>query len=273
VDGAAAAAAADSDAAASAAVPAAAAAVTSVAVEKKSFAAAVGSNRQKTSGKLPRKPLMVGTLRSPVADCGNLRAAKPLFGTASFIIDNVDPAMSVDEMEHFIKRKLRVRLLKINYTNPRRNGYEIRNNIKPTDRKAFFVCINKADSDLLIRGDAWRDDVYIDHWKFKNKSKTTTTAAAAAAAATATGKNMADGGGAGDVVTAAATTGSSTADGASSAGVVAAVAAAASVNTSLVANNDGIAAAAVVADLAANQDDLPADKRYTNGLSTPPKIL
>jgi len=140
------------------------------ATRSKSFAAAVGSNRAKTTGRVPRQPLMVGTLRSPVAEYGNLRAAKPLFGKASYIIDNVNPDMPTDEMEEFIKKKLRVRLLKINTTNPRRTGYEIRNNIKPTDRKAFYVCINKADVDLLTRGGAWRDDVYIDEWKFKIKT-------------------------------------------------------------------------------------------------------
>jgi len=178
---------------------AAAASASAVGVQnKKSFAAALNADRlqQQNSIKSTRKPRIVGNQRSPVASHGassgssnHLVAARPLYGKAMFCIDNVSADMQVEEMERFIKR-LSVRLIKCNATNPRRTYHERKQNITPTDRKAFFVCINKADTDLLLKAEKWPADISISDWYFKKKIVESATAiiettAAAVASASA----------------------------------------------------------------------------------------
>ena len=79
-----------------------------------------------------------------------------------------------------MKSKLGVRVIKCNETKPRRSFRQKRDNIKP-DHKAFFLCINKADSQLLLDPAKWPADV-VSAWFFKKKdddAKSTPTEAAA----------------------------------------------------------------------------------------------
>ena len=134
---------------------------------KNSYASAVNS----------KKPLIVGKLRSPSAVTtpdrqsmtGKLSAAKPLFGRAMFCIDNVNKEVSEADVERFVKSRLGVRVLACNETKPRRTYRQIRNNIMP-DHKAFYLCINKADTELLLDPDKWPSDVSVSAWYFKKKS-------------------------------------------------------------------------------------------------------
>jgi len=161
----------------------------------KTFAAAVAvdrlnQNHEKFKSKpTNRKPIMVGTRRSPIVSgsaASNMSAAKPLLGKAFFCVDNVGVDMTELDMERFVKR-MRVRVLSCHKTNPRRTFYERRQKIKPEDRRAFRLCINRADTDLLMNPDNWPADIAISAWYFKPKKSDDSAAAeevtAAAAAA------------------------------------------------------------------------------------------
>jgi hypothetical protein len=157
---------------------------------KKSFAAAVSADRlgqNQTRKPNNRQPIMVGTRRSPVVSGSapsNMSAAKPLLGKAFFCVDNVNVVMTETEMESFVKR-LKVRVLSCHESNPRRTFHERRQKIKPKDRKAFRLCINKADTDLLMNPDNWPADIAISAWYFKPKKTDEPAAAEEATAAEA----------------------------------------------------------------------------------------
>lgn len=134
---------------------------------KKSYAIAVNTN----------KPLIVGKLRSPSdvttpdrnTITGKLSAAKPLFGRAMFCVDNVSKEVSVSDVERFVKSRLGVRVIACNETKPRRSYRQIRDNVMP-EHKAFYLCINKADTELLLDADKWPSDVSVSAWYFKKKT-------------------------------------------------------------------------------------------------------
>lgn len=134
------------------------------------------------SKKPTRKPLVVGTMRSPpslpggahqlsgstVQSTRKLVAAKPLYGKAVFCVDNVSNDVTAADLSQFVK-SLGVRVLDCNDTKPRRSFRQKQNNIIPDDHRAFFLCINKADTDLLLNASKWPADVSISAWFFKKK--------------------------------------------------------------------------------------------------------
>ena len=139
---------------------------------KKTFAAAV--RQPKKPG---RKPLIIGEQRSPKA--GNysvnntlsFSAAKPLV-KAFFCVDNVNPTVTSEQIITFVKR-LSARVISCNEAKPRRTFTEVRDDIFPTDRKAFRLCINKADTQLLLDPSKWPSDIAISEWYFKPKISVT----------------------------------------------------------------------------------------------------
>ena len=124
-----------------------------------------------------RKPLIVGKLRtSPSSSpsgqqhlqtCG-ITAAKPLYGKATYCVDNVSTTVTEDDMKRFVKQ-LGVRVLICSKTKPRRTFKERRDNVTPSDRIAFFLCINGADKGLLLDSSKWPADVSLSPWYFKKK--------------------------------------------------------------------------------------------------------
>ena len=160
--------------------------------------------------KPPRKPLVVGALRSPppmsttsvtnqvasasIAGGKKLTAAKPLLGKAVFCVDNVSKDVTADDVKQFVVR-MGVRVLECNDAKPRRSRKQKANDEVP-DHKAFYLCINKADTDLLLDPSKWPADVTVSAWFFRKKDdeqqqRTNTpsrsaTAAVRAAAAAAT---------------------------------------------------------------------------------------
>ena len=159
---------------------------TPMAGSNKTFAGAVNVDQlkhrekeKKTAGaeKSTRKPLMVGNQRSPTTSSlgnrpGHLSAAKPLFGKAVFCIDNVNVDVTEAELVVFV-RSLSVRVLTCHAVNPRRSYRQKQNDIYPTDRKTFRLCINKADSKLLLNPEKWPADIAISAWYFKKDNKDT----------------------------------------------------------------------------------------------------
>ena len=161
----------------------------------KSYVEAITSAPKKSV----RKPLVVGTQRSPSTTSattantigGKLSAAKPYLGKAMFCVDNVSKDVTATDLELFVKSKLGVRVILCNETKPRRSFRQKRDNIMP-DHKAFFLCINKADKNLLLNADKWPADVSVSAWFFKKKTDdapTTTPSTAAPAAGGGDGSN------------------------------------------------------------------------------------
>ena len=133
--------------------------------------------------KPPRKPLVVGALRSPpshsatsitgqvasvaIAGGKRLAAAKPYLGKAVFCVDNVSKDVTADDVKQFVVR-MGVRVLDCNNAKPRRTRKQKPNDEIP-DHKAFYLCINKADTGLLLDPSKWPADVTVSAWFFRKK--------------------------------------------------------------------------------------------------------
>ena len=142
----------------------------SAALPGKSFSA-VAATINVDHPKVSRKPLMIGSHRSPLASNGvssKLAAAKPLLGKAVYCIDNVGVNIAEDELEDYVK-SLSIRVISCHEVNPRRTYKQKQENIYPDDHKTFRLCINKADSNLLLNPEVWPDDIAISAYYFKPK--------------------------------------------------------------------------------------------------------
>ena len=111
-----------------------------------------------------------------------------------FCVDNVHRDVTADDLALFVKSKLGVRVILCNETKPRRSFRQKRDNLMP-DHKAFFLCINMADKNLLLNADKWPADVAVSAWFFKKKTDyapATTPSTAAAAASGGAGDGTTD---------------------------------------------------------------------------------
>ena len=151
---------------------------------KKSYVGAVNieqlNDNVKSSNteKQKTKPLMIGAQRSPIVNrtgsrSSNLSAAKPLFGKAVFCIDNVNVKVTVTELEQFV-RGLNVRVLSCHEVKPRRTHRQKIQEIFPTDHKTFRLCVNKADTKMLLNPEKWPADISISNWYFQKKDQSQT---------------------------------------------------------------------------------------------------
>ena len=123
-----------------------------------------------------------------------MTAAKPLYGKAIFCVDNLHKDITAVDLEQYVM-SIGVRVLSCGETKPRRSYRQKVNNVVPDDRKAFHLCINKADTKILLNPSKWPADVSVSAWFFRKKNdnsgdnqQTTTTSpstvAASAVAAT-----------------------------------------------------------------------------------------
>jgi len=119
-----------------------------------------------------RKPLFVGKGMCVVATAttsgvSTVAAAKPF--KAFYCIDNVNISTGVNELTEFVS-SLGVRVISCFKVNPRLTRYQLRNNITIVDRHAFRLCINRADSKLLLQPEKWPPDVVVANWYFARKA-------------------------------------------------------------------------------------------------------
>ena len=73
------------------------------------------------------------------------------------------------ELEDYVK-SLSIRVISCHEVNPRRTYRQKQENIYPDDHKTFRLCINKADSNLLLNPEVWPDDIAISAYYFKPKA-------------------------------------------------------------------------------------------------------
>lgn len=119
-----------------------------------------------------RKPLLVGKNRDLPAtiDTPSFTAAKPFYGKAVYYVDNGDLNMTESDLLHFVSKTLSVRVLSCYEVKARQTAKQRLAN-QPADHRSFRLCINKADSQLLLNEDKWMADVAIWPWHFKDKKK------------------------------------------------------------------------------------------------------
>ena len=109
----------------------------------------VGQVRRQRGGRLIR-----GNSASKVH---RIAAAKIFTDKAVFCVDNVNPAVSVDDLKSFVN-SLQVNVLSCFSARPRRNRGE---SLPVTDRCAFRLCVAATDRDRLLDSSKWPDSVII----------------------------------------------------------------------------------------------------------------
>jgi hypothetical protein len=128
-----------------------------------------------------RKPLIVGKSAIPASGGASnicnakLVAARPL--KSVFCVDNVSSAYGVNELCDFVVT-LGVRVISCFEVAPRYSSWQkeqiMRQNLQGVvsepSRRAFRLCINRSDIALLLRADAWPDDITVSKWFFVKDS-------------------------------------------------------------------------------------------------------
>lgn len=122
-----------------------------------------------------RAPLVIGKSALHTNEC-KIVAARSLRKKTVFYVDNVDPSVSVTEMEIFVT-SLAVDVASCFEVKPRRH----RSN---SDRdligcKAFRLCIFDDQCEKLLNADVWPANIAISQWYFKTQSNRTSVTAAA----------------------------------------------------------------------------------------------
>ena len=100
---------------------------------------------------------------------GHVEADKPF--KAVFCIDNLNMSVDTVKLTNFVS-SLRVRVLSCFEAKPRLSAHQRERGIK-IDRKTFRLCINRADTRILLNPDVWPSDVSIFRWFFKQPAQTT----------------------------------------------------------------------------------------------------
>ena len=93
----------------------------------------------------------------------NVAAAKKLTKRAVFCVDNVKPTCSVDDIIGLVNAWSIATISCFAVKTRRRRSEEV----APTDRKAFRLCIVDEDKEKLLNPAIWPDSVTVSHWYFK----------------------------------------------------------------------------------------------------------
>jgi len=120
-------------------------------------------------------PMIVGTKKSNPAAAthpGYITAAKPYIGKSVHCIDNVSINVSAEDMAHYVS-KLSVTVLSCSEVAPRRTRWQQQNDIEPTGRKAFRLCVPREERDKLLDADRWPAHIAISDWIFSKKKTAT----------------------------------------------------------------------------------------------------
>jgi hypothetical protein len=108
-----------------------------------------------------RGPLMIGKSAGSTTN-SSITAAHGWYRKSVFYVDNVNDDVSADDLAGFV-RSLSVRLVSCIQVNPRRR----RNDSDSFSSRAFRLCINRDDRELLLNADKWPAYVAISDWIFK----------------------------------------------------------------------------------------------------------
>jgi len=153
----------------------------------------------------PAKTLLVGRK----SDTVTVSAAKSLMPRKYvYYVDNLSTSVSSDDLVSFVE-SLGVRVMNCYEVKPRRSAQQKREMKIDNGRRAYRLCINRADKTAMLQADMWPKDVIIKRWYWRkdteneqntdyendelihtsHASQRQQLVAAAAAAMTATGSN------------------------------------------------------------------------------------
>jgi hypothetical protein len=97
-------------------------------------------------------------------------AAKPFVSKTVYCIDNVSIKADVADIVSYVIKLGVLDVISCYEVQPRRSRWQRINNIVPTDRKAFRLCIPREDCNKILNEDAWPAHVSITAWRFNKKS-------------------------------------------------------------------------------------------------------
>jgi hypothetical protein len=111
--------------------------------------------------------LLIGKLNTAhfTSTSHTIAAAKPLVKKAVFYIDNVDPAVSIDDMHEFVS-SMSVQVLSLFEAKPRRRN-QTQASSDSVECKAFRLCINADHCNRLLIDAKWPAYVSVSEWYFK----------------------------------------------------------------------------------------------------------
>ena len=105
----------------------------------------------------------------------NITAPKSFLRKSVFCVDNVDASFTADDVRNFVS-KMSVRVVSCFETKPRKRRSDnssvssVSSVSTISDRKAFRLCINSDDCELLLNDRKWPAHVTVSKWFFKQPS-------------------------------------------------------------------------------------------------------
>jgi hypothetical protein len=148
--------------------------VPSRAIPANNYATAASKPPVKQQSKRQHKqfPTVVGRSREPIISdvgcVGQITAAKPYIGKATFCVDNVSLTGTAESMARYVAA-MDIDVLGCYEVNPRRTIWQRQQGIYPNDRKTFRVCIPKEDSKRFLDPLRWPAHIAVSQWRFKKR--------------------------------------------------------------------------------------------------------
>jgi len=123
-------------------------------------------------GRAPTAPLVYGKAKLGERNARIITAPKSFVRKSVFCVDNIDASFTADDVRNFVS-KMSVRVVSCFEAKPRRRRSDELLASATSDRKAFRLCINSDDCEMLLNDDKWPAHVTVSKWFFKQTSSTT----------------------------------------------------------------------------------------------------
>jgi len=118
-------------------------------------------------GQNSRAPLVYGKAKLRETTAHIIAAPKTFVRKSVFCVDNIDVSFTADDVRNFVS-KMSVRVESCYEVKPRRRRRD-----DSSDRKAFRLCINSDDCEMLLDDSKWPAHVTVSKWFFKQRNNTT----------------------------------------------------------------------------------------------------
>jgi len=121
-----------------------------------------------------RAPLVYGKAKLGKANARIITAPKSFVSKSVFCVDNIDASFTADDVRNFVS-KMSVRVVSCFETKPRKRRSDNSSASTISDRKAFRLCINSDDCEMLLNDSKWPAHVTVSKWFFKPKETNSIT--------------------------------------------------------------------------------------------------
>ena len=125
-------------------------------------------------GQSSRAPLVYGKAKLGEINARMITAPKSFIRKSVFCVDNIDASFTADDVRNFVS-KMSVRVVSCFEVKPRRRRSDDSSASTTSDRKAFRLCINSDDCDMLLNDNKWPAHVTVSKWFFKQTSSMSNT--------------------------------------------------------------------------------------------------